>query len=681
MGQFRVIILLLVASFSGGGHNIYAQSSQQDLRLSHALQDSVREFVGRFIPANNFQVIVRASADSKKLTSRPYVPGAFSAAFLKTKSLREQAFYASGIKITIWFIKEITDSTRSQIISLLEAESDLNRSRGDTIATEVLNISLSELDSGTGNLTRKMETVQGDLEKVKAERDEAKRSLTSLQLNFDQALKETALNKEMLRTRDQQYSEVKRKLDDLEKNESALKEEYNKLKEQWDQSSIRKIFSLFGSSLFISIAGLICALIFVMGLTRSFASVTAGMKKVSENISAALSAIANSLTMKPEADIASDDHEKEIDIEKSTEIAQSVPGIEELKIYSTSLREEVDKLWKEEFESDVVIYIDNLIRKYKKPSHAMIVFEIMGQEKSEKVFRRLSKQAKQSVNHFIRNAVYDKPKSVLMIEAGENLKTLLFAEYISKSDTNLSQEVTEAIVKLEFDFLIQMILELDEKLIPRFLLYLDPGKISDLMKYLSKHNQKRFRDVASALADIPEAQDDDSQDQDIKKKIDETLVMMQKDLHKPYYQFYKEVLEKTGDELSEDIMSDLARKNEGLGNYLRSSVITFNSLFILSENQISSLVGKLTNHEVGVIISSLHDEAHKKRLLESFGARRQQMIMDELDVVSGRPPGQVKDQFDKIRDRITKSLKDSGVIDSDPSASNGKSGFPQGIAS
>lgn len=661
--------------------DLSAQDAQQDLRLSHALQDSVREFVGRFIPANNFQVIVRATADTKKLTSRPYVPGAFSSALLKKKSLRELAFFASGIKMTLWFIKEISDPTKNQIISLLEAESNLNKSRGDSISTEILNITLSELDAGTGNLTRKMETVQGDLDKVKAERDEAKRSLTSLQMNFDQALKETALNKEMLRTRDQQYSEVKRKLDDLEKNESALKEEYNKMKEQWEQSSIRKIFSLFGSSLFISVAGLICAIIFVLGLTRSFASVSSGLKKVSENISAALSAIANSLTMKPETEVASDSHDKEVDVEKSTEIAQSVPGIEELKIYSSSLREEVDKLWKEEFESDVVIYIDNLIRKYKKPSHAMIVFEIMGQEKSEKVFRRLSKQAKQSVNHFIRNAVYDKPKSVLMIEAGENLKTLLFAEYISKSDTNLSQEVTEALVKLEFDFLVQIILELDEKLIPRFLLYLDPGKISELMKFLSKSNQKRFRTISSCLADIPEAQEDDSQDLDIKKRIDDTLVMMQKDLHKPYYQFYREVLEKTGDELSEDIMSDLAKKNEGLGNYLRSSVITFNSLFILSENQISSLVGKLTNHEVGVIISSLSDEAHKKRLLDSFGARRQQMIMDELDVVQGRPAAQVKDQFHKIRDRITRSLKDSGMINVDTSGASVSSGFPEGIAS
>ena len=641
-------------------------SGTLNLKLAQALQNKIRDFIKRFIPDNNFQVIVRTTTDEKAIAAKPYLPHGMSTASLKNRSLRELSFLANSVEVTIWFVKEVNREVAGQILSLLREEADFSKEKGDIVTSKTLNISLNDLDAGAGQLAKQMESVQNEIKKIRNERDEANRNLTILKINFDKALKETALSKEMLKTRDQQYSDIKRQLSELQKIESQLQTEYSSLKQKWEQGSLNKLFSIFGDSLFLSIAGLICALIFVFGLTRSFSAVSTGLKKTSDNLASALSSIANNLTMNNHNDHSGKHpnlHVNEVKNKSISDISQSVPGIEELKIYQSSLRDEIDRLWKEEFESDVVIYIDNLIRKHNKTSHAMIVFEILGQDKSEKVFRRLSKQAKQSVNYFIRNAHYDKPKSVLMIEAGENLKTLLFAEYISKSDSNLNQDIIESLVKLEFDFTIHLFLEIEDIIIPRLLLYLDPEKISEIMKHMHRNHPERFKIMSEKLSDIPEAQGDANQDEAISEKIQQTMMIMQKDVHKPYYQFYREVLEKTGDELSEKIMSELAGKNEGLGQFLRSTVVTFNSLFLLPDPQISTIVGELTNHEVGIILSCIEDEALKKRLLTSFSSRRQEMIMDELEVVSGRPEQQVNSQFRKLKEKVTRSLKKSGLVE------------------
>ncbi|MCB9228100.1 MAG: hypothetical protein H6618_00665 [Deltaproteobacteria bacterium] len=675
MTQFRLLFLvvcsLIVMSLPLFGQQATTKAENQkelspslDLKISQVLQGRVRNFIGRFVPENHFQVIVRAQADRKKFSDLPYVPGVSEGGLLSDKSIRELIFLSSSVDITIWFVREVSSTVAEQIVSLLNTEAELNAERGDRISTKVLNISRDDLETGAGRLMKKIESVQEDLIKVKEERDEVKRNLSFIQMNLDKALKEKALDQEAIRNRDREYTKVKQQFDELQKNEAQLQSEYSKLKDQLEQSAIHKLFSVFGNSLFLAIAALISALIFVFGMTRAFSSLGQGIKKLSEGLSGSISSLAHGLSSYEGGSEGLSQDESELYPKKSNsvDVTETVPGIEELKVYQSGLREEINKLWKDEFESDVIIYIDTLIRKYQKPSHAMIVFEIIGQEKSKKVFQRLSKDAREAVSKFIRNAHYEKPKSSMIIEVGENLKTILFAEYISKSETNLDQDIVELLVKVDFDFIVQAVVDMDHNLIARFLLYMEAERISDILKILHKRNPERFSLVSEKLGELPDAQSEADLDSMIKKYLDDSMQVLQSDRHQPYYYFYRELIEKSGDEISENIMSELARKNEGLAQFLRSSVITFNSIFSLSESQISGLIGKLTNHEIGVILSCIGDEGFRKKLLESFGERRQQMILDELDVVSGRPQEQVDSQFKNLKGRITRNLRNSGLI-------------------
>ena len=618
--------------------------------LKEGVEDGVRKLLGRHIPAEEFQV--DAVVTPKKMTPkkrRPYLPDPSPARIPKGASLDELRPFIARMQIKIYLTARFDKKAINNIRTLLNSKIGMDESAGDKIEFASLGIAVakpsSDLERELLSAEAKLRAAEQSIKSTEKERDEAK----------------------------QQYIAAKSELD------SASRREQNKGPSSADQQHAEGFWPRHGVTIglggALTLALLFLGLFFVAGvrgLGRQFKegataiaqAMESGQKSSSQEIAIALPPIA------PAAIASGGELRDSNSIRNST----SIP----LQALHTRLQELHDELLSRFNDMTEVItlrHVDSMLMTPSQIAKAVSTMELLGRDKANELFHRLSPSAQEIIHTFLREGFYDRPKGELMLEAGEELMTKLLAEGFDQGVIQPNKKLASRIIKLGNQDLATVVSLAHDSALPRFFRCLEAPKIASVIEILKTKDKRSFDRAVACLHKIGKSESMEQLDDDLAKTLDSVIDKIKDDSERPYLKFYQAIVESADEGLADELIAGFGTSKR-IKDYLDENVITLGTFFKLKPELQAELLERLSNKDIAAIVVGLSAE-QSQQIMAALTDRRRELINDETAIFQSGENRNANASALKAKALLIdkmKTLKSQGTLElSSSDAANGPS--------
>ncbi len=518
--------------------------------LSNIYLEKAEESLSRYIPSNEYRIVVRVKP-SKVITQIPYGPFGVSS----FQSLEKLSLYVEKVEIEL-FLSERLKKISEKIGDILKNDLNLDRTRGDSIRYSSLGLELAP-------------------EKWLKEKEELK-------------------------------SEVAR----LEKEKSKLSNAAEGFLGKHTKTAI--IIFLVGLFLFVFIAAVVLGRSIIL-LGRNIGNSVSAVAGAMENMGNTIRAVTGTSGEKGvisgtlEAKMLTENTRA-----RSGGTLTSLP-IESLHSHFLKLRQEILDNLNENSEAVILKYLTFLLSNPATVGRAVVTLELLGRDVATEFFKRLGVSSQEALLKFMREGVYDAPKAELMFEAGEELKTKLLVDSLDLARGRPSEKVAEKVLQLTDEDLLNVVADMSMEHLPRFFLYLDSSKIALILSIIKRENEKLFEKVLSVLSKMPKAETASNYDQEILRVLDNLINKTRSDIQRPFLKIYQEIIESVEDDLGEEIVLELSN-DPRLADYFELNVVTIHTFFTLNNETFSEMLEKLSNKDIAALIYGIKEEERKRIL-------------------------------------------------------------------
>jgi flagellar motor switch protein FliG len=616
------------ASGKPGAQTTTSSSTISAAALSRIYEERAQQTLERFIPAKEFSLNAQVKSNNKKTLRAPYDPKSVDPGSLQNMSPEELDEYIAKVEIDVLITKRLQPSQK-KIEELLSKALKLNVKRGDKIAFSPLGIEVTD-------------------EAWTKERSDLKQELTLLKEQNEKLSRDLQLAKTETITEKNQHEE-----------KPTIKPD-NFVKEFWTENK-KFIFIACGAMIFVFF-------ILAMGLLLMGRSMASGARTLGASIGTIAQAMEgglNSLANSAAAGVGAPALDAQGTLMNAPEqkLIQGGGGggvslsMESAQVHLLKLRQELLDTLNDSTESIILRHLAFLCSSPNTVAKAVVTMELLGRDTSTQLFKRLSLGGQESVLKFLREGTYGRPKTELMFEAGEELKTKLLAESFDKARGAASEKVASRLLQLTDDNLVELLNDMDPELLPRLFLYLDPLKIATLLTTLKKGDASKYEAAMSQLVKMPEAESAENLDEQLLTSLEGVIDKTKADSQRPFLKLYQEIIERASDDdMKEEILKQLSA-DPRVDNYLKENVITINTFFMLPDDLKNELIESLSNKDVAALAFGVKDE-QKDSLLKSLPERRQALINEEMDSLTGKGSRQAQYAFKRVKEVLVRKLNE-----------------------
>lgn len=603
------VLLTLIALFLGltSGSWLFAQGGIR-ASVESQVESSASQILARNLPLESFQITAEVVIDEKKLPKLSLNPGATQENLVKSMSLPKLISLSTSVKLKIFVDETVSRKAKDQIQEILIKKMGLDLARGDSIG-------FTKLDLPTSSAQVKQELGKSDAD------------LREIRLKFESLQKETLEKEKTIaelraESRKSQSPETKKDSGNVPVEPSQLT--------QWAPLFL---------PLSILTIGLIAIAVFFLGNIRS-----------ANIVATAFTAIAGSIPklgdkLNSQNEGVSQKTLTSIDKEGLT---QEHGGDFKQRLFD--LHDQLTADYSSTKRSFALQHITMLLRINPSPAPAVLLMEFLGQDKANELFSLMDAESQSRVLTYMQDRTPEPRKHESMIRLGEELKTLLILHSMQNTQLNRDSDLAVLIGRLDDHQRQAMTAFLSEPALGRYLSYFTPQEISSL---LSRFELSSSTSVLDALAKLPNYAELSNEDASIQAAIQRVSAGVDAKLVR-YFTYYKDLIEMTDEAFAGAIQDRLAQP--ALKDYLKRNVVTFKMIFEVPAEDVAVILARLSVKECAILFSQL-EEPYRDSFGASFTAHKRELIMEELNFVSERPPSEISTLYAGVKEKIVTDLR------------------------
>ncbi len=317
----------------------------------------------------------------------------------------------------------------------------------------------------------------------------------------------------------------------------------------------------------------------------------------------------------------------------------------------------------------VARYLMQLTANSESVGKAVACLELFGQEIAEQLYSMLGTQAQDAISQFLRTGSFLIPKMDLMIDVAEDVKTKLLIHSVTALGS--THKVSSLALQVTDDDLLFLVEDLDERMLPRLLLALEPTRVASLMPHAKRSKAGVYSRLVPALSNMPEAQKDSQYDAAISRAFSAIINQTKLDPYRPFMKTFQEIIDITGDEVGEEIVRELSAK-PSIGSYFRQNMVTVDTFFSLPSELQNEILSALSNREIGGFAMGLEEEM-RGQIFGMVAARRKGLVQEEFESLTSRGGNQALAVARKAKEVVIKmirGMKAEGVLTPEMLAGN-----------
>lgn len=617
------------------------------VRISEVFTDRATKVLSRYISPNDFYVTVSAKSKDDTQPDLPYLPASQSSEALANLSNDELNNLLGAVNIDIWLNKKFDDETKQTLTQLVQ--SALGIKSPDAITVKDMQIS-NTTQTVDGETQKLLDKAQNDLRQALTELKALERERNDLKM-------ENLLKANKGETPQKDYPS---------KPEQVSAKDDKPTEEEKKPAVVDQLIAA-APTLAIVLTAALVLIIVARTFSSSIRTVGSGMASVAN----ALSSMGGSLGMKVESDNEDPSKSKKNDdVEKAAVTNQTVGSSTQSSsgnIHERIMRlhDEIIANMSERTESIILTSLTDMLQRPEYVAKAVATLELLGKERSNQLFKRLGKHSRETVLDFLQNGDYGRPKTELMLESGEALKTKLMAEGFGNLRGEMTIKMTEKMLALAEADYYDIFMELSDQYKPRFMFYLDSEALGRLLSTYGQKNPDSVELVMDLLSKIADVESRVDMDPYIISSIDNYLAGRKEDVQEKYVPYYQKILETMDGELAEKAVDKLGDKSHVLRSKLKGVVITINTMFKLPPEMRMNMIENMNNKQLASLICSLPED-QVATVWDSVSRRRVDLIKDEVEILKQMAPTAMRSLFNETKNTITtrlKKMRDSGELD------------------
>jgi flagellar motor switch protein FliG len=644
------------------GFNLVAMEAD----IARIFENQAKALIERHLRPEQFQILVTVKGNPQPGTTLPYVPSTLDTRSFQDFSPEELRPFISRVDLEILLSERFKAPTREKIQAILSKKLALDSARGDRITFSDLGIELdtpqSELAQALSRAEAESREIQARLSSLSKERDDAQRelstaknSLESIQQSSNQKIAELIVS-----TRKEIDDRLKEreKPSDLKEQSRLAEKSFYELNMPWITGGVLILAALLLLALTSRFA--------VATLAKSFGSIGDAVRNFGEKVAEAVTTLTPTPATGPQPDrraevimksrAASDDDRHRMGPQAS---------LEQVQARILAIQNDLVQSMNPTTEGIIVAHVGRLVESGDTVAKAVVTLELLGKDKANEIFQLLDSESQAIIREFMRSGSYTKPKTEVMLEAAEEVKTKLLMEVFGEVRGKISAQVASRILKLRADDLALVAKRLSQETLPRLFLYLDPKRLAEVLSALKSKDEYQYAVALKALPKVPGAERLTELDKELIATLDEQITAAHDDSQKAYLGWYKAIADSLDDDVAEELRENLAAANPQLGKFVRDQMIAFGTFFLLLDEVQEELIQSLSSKNLAALVIGLNDQ-QKAQILVMFDKRRQELIAEDMEALSGKGQRQLNLAHRQAKNLIVaniKALKGSGSLD------------------
>ena len=618
-----------------------SDAPQQGIILKRLLEQRVEKVLGRHLPEKDFSVVITPKMKVGTTKKLPYAPAHGDFALTDSIATADLLALTSQVKIEVYLSAAYSKAHQQKIRTILFEKMGLTKLRGDEVAFVGLGLDLPDQEE------------QKAITKLRKSQSE----LDALKSNSEQTKKER---------------------DDLKQELLILKNAPRDQKGEVLPGPTKKELVIYAGWFLVAVAALVVIFISATMFSRALRKSGDGVQAVAEAIAqfAQVSAKPNAVDPGSPAQLGKGEGIKLIESAAGGKAATGsrVPtaAIDTLQARLLQLHEEITKNIDDvkgnaaNLESIVVQHLSTMLEQKENVPKAVVTMELLGRDRANKLFTRLPQSAQELIMAFLKQGFYQVPKAELMLEAGEELKTKLLADQFGSVRFITTERVTELLLQMTGSDLLDVCKKLDERSIPRFLLYLNTEKIVQLLRDAKDAEPAHYHKMTTLITRMPDFEQSTQLDEIIIAAIQARMATNKEDRQRPYLKIYQSVIEAADDEMAEELTSSLTSRSKAVGQYLEKNTVLISMLFKLPVEVIeANIFDALGNRDLAALINGF-DGNKKQFLLSHLEQRRRDQVNEEVERAASRTKRQNSEDHKAAKQTvlgILRKLKTEGTLD------------------
>lgn len=584
--------------------------------LSQLLQNHARIALGRHLRADEFQVFVKVTPAIRSGDRIPYLPETLPPLPSVETPPENLASWITRVDVEVMISARHKKQGNATIEAILTKSLALDKGRGDTIVFSSIGLNidppLSEIQRELVKAEADIRDLKGRLESVTLEREETKRDLTRTKTELEQ----------VLRTKN----------DGDKSFEDPSEIQLSKGKGSLFESNLRVIL--------IAIVTLVVIFVAFWALRTAAQILGAALQTIGssipllgEKISEALLGQAPRQPFLAEGSSLNANRIESPEVESTWNNAH-IPT-DSITKRVIELHHELTAVIDAHNEGSVLEHLSWLLDSEASVGKAVATMELLGKDKANNLFNKLSIDHQQKVFKFLRTGIHERPKDLMMLDAGETLKTRLFAAQLP-SRAKFDPLVRDKLVQIDAQGLLQVARSLEgENLLARLFAYIGPDRLASLLSTMYKIDQKKFLKAADAVAKIPAVETNVTLDRELIAAFESQMSRALGDLQGPYLPYYRTLLECVDEDVATPLVGRLSAADKRVASYLRDTVVTFETFFKLHLDLQEAIISNMNNRDLAALLYPLSDVL-KTQVYQSVETRRQELINDEIQRVASK---------------------------------------------
>ncbi len=667
-----MLVLAALVSVGLPSQLSFAQSSPPLTSAARSIasqfEERGRDILGRHLATHRFQIFATVSAPAADTAPKsPYLPAGGSGP-LKTLDNWTLRGRAQTVRLDIFIDPKVAGDARNKLGELLVRGLALRPTEGDGVAFTELTMVEPENQSKSNGVLPDGTRAGGDDKALRMVQDD----LRALKFRTEDLMKE---RNDLSRDLSLAKSEIQRRAGEGKSSTTILSkpgeaEPPTKIdpaapsapEAKPDPMSVAWITGGAGTLLAVA---LLIGLLLIGGSFRSLGNSVSGavaaIAQALENVGGALSS-------------GRGDGTTQVDI-KQTLAGGHAEGRAEAVGRGRISFENVEKRLKElkqvltsqlsgRGETAALAQIDQLLGGPAGVELGVAMLEVLGEEQAHRLYLKLNKQRQATVLNFLKNGTYTTVKEERLLEAGDKLKMLMFVEAFGGLRGDLDGRVIEAMIRIQDSDLADVCLKLPREALPRLLSYCEPRRIARILDSVKRVDEAHYAHLVGSVTEIPEARFKTNFDDTLNDRLTQALSGADSDFQREYLEFYREIIEESGDKMRAEVTEKLSTQHPRVKEYLEERVVSFSTLFKLAREYQEEIIDYLANRDLAALLLS-SDDRQKGQIQEILDNRRKDLLKDDMTRLEGRGKRQVEAAFIQAKrlviDKIAK-IKGDGLI-------------------
>lgn len=614
--------------------------TEQDLVLSRAFDQSVRSILERHFSPEQFQVVVRAEALPKPAEkSLPYVP--FSDGSNHPAEAGSESHKAKKVEIEVLLGIPFAAKDKTKLAELLLKKLALDPGRGDSVRFSDLGFAVpakhSDLEDKLARTEADDRELRNKVEALARDREDAKRELLLAKIQLAQ--KTTAL----------EAKDVKKEPPPPPAPSAQPKTEV--------------VQAAKPNTVYDHLPTLLIALALFAGAVLgalAFGSGTRSLSRAVETAGKNLPLIGQSLS----------DVMREAPAGREASVTKTATHIAEIE------RAGLPALPNEALHDRAAELAKDLMRRLTEPGmlatgiralaswvemgggieRAAACLEFLDQDIAMQLFKGLAPDCQQAVQAFLAEGRYSRPKLEVKVAAAEELITRLVERHVAKQ-TDGDEALRMKIIRLSRDDLASLLGNIDTKILPRLLYYIEPSRLAKALHQLMLHADVKAESVIDQIV-LKDSLGQDSQfDKPLHAAVDIVLARGSK-AGASQLSYVKTLVEKLEPVSAELVASRLLKTRSAFAKQLEDHLIVFETFFRLAKPFQTDILAALSNHDIAALLALETDGRLQDIVKALVTPIRGELIAHERGVFDVMPKQKARTQHFAARNLVARKINE-----------------------